>query len=67
MRKGAGTYYSNLFLELSKVIGDTDIIAWQCVQKSYIGIAPNTVKKFITGSRKDDKEEVAAYTSGLFS
>lgn len=60
MRERDFARFSREPLALSKVVGVADLIAWQCAHKSYIGIAPSAVKKFLPGSGKADKEEVAA-------
>lgn len=60
VRERAFARFSRETLALSKVVGVADLAAWQCAQKSYIEIAPSAVKKFLTGSGKAGKEEVAA-------
>lgn len=45
---------------LFKVVGVTDLAAWQKCRAAYEEIAPSAVKKLLTGSGKASKEEVAA-------
>lgn len=45
---------------LFKVVGVSDLAAWQCGQKEYHELAPATIKKLLTGSGKASKEQVAA-------
>lgn len=60
VRERAFSRFARETQTLSKVVGISDLIAWNQAQTEFHEIAPTTIKKLLTGSGRSQKDAVAA-------